>query len=422
MCSCWTRKVARPCACRGCWRRCRRVRCCAWASSSFTSTSRAGHPAHRRRPHLCGRAAIDQSAQDTDSPVADWFFSQTEFVIRNGTVRWTDELRGAVPLMLSQVDSSCATAAAATIAARCHAAAGLGRSLHLVGRFRRPLLAGTPGRWQDWQGQLYAELRAGGDRPNLPQLQPGRRGRPARGRGALRAWADVSKGQFTGGTADVALVDAAARLGAALEPLAFLALTGRIGARVAGGGFEFETEGLQFHTRDGLHWPGGNVLFCTAAQGRAPARGEMRADRLDLAADRPDREAPAAGHATHALIAASAQGTGRDRAGALAGRDGPARNLRASREGPGLDVGRHMQSAGGAEQRRASRRPPATAGRARRHAGLRPEPGRRQRAAGDRARGLELPGVFEDPLIPVETLAADAQWQVNGDSIERAAS
>ncbi|UUZ69953.1 hypothetical protein LP416_12415 [Polaromonas sp. P2-4] len=29
------------------------------------------------------------------SAVADWFFSQTEFVIRGGTVRWTDALRQA---------------------------------------------------------------------------------------------------------------------------------------------------------------------------------------------------------------------------------------------------------------------------------------------------------------------------------------
>jgi hypothetical protein len=35
------------------------------------------------------------------------------------------------------------------------------------------------------------------------------------------------------------------------------------------------------------------------------------------------------------------------------------------------------------------------------------------------ARGaLFFPGAFEDPLIPVETLAGDAQWQVKGDSIE----
>src|SRR5687767_13178646 len=41
---------------------------------------------------------------DNEGRAADWFFSQTEFVIRNGTVRWTDEMRGAAPLALQQVD------------------------------------------------------------------------------------------------------------------------------------------------------------------------------------------------------------------------------------------------------------------------------------------------------------------------------
>ena len=32
-------------------------------------------------------------SSDNDGRAADWFFEQTEFVIRNGTVRWTDEMR-----------------------------------------------------------------------------------------------------------------------------------------------------------------------------------------------------------------------------------------------------------------------------------------------------------------------------------------
>ncbi len=43
-------------------------------------------------------------SSDTEGRAADWFFSQTEFVIRNGTVRWTDEMRGVPPLALEQVD------------------------------------------------------------------------------------------------------------------------------------------------------------------------------------------------------------------------------------------------------------------------------------------------------------------------------
>jgi uncharacterized protein YhdP len=42
--------------------------------------------------------------RDDGSAATDWFFSQTEFVIRGGTVRWNDELRQAPVLALTQVD------------------------------------------------------------------------------------------------------------------------------------------------------------------------------------------------------------------------------------------------------------------------------------------------------------------------------
>ena len=50
-------------------------------------------------------AGLDFSRRDDDDQgAADWFFSQAEFVIRGGTLRWTDELRRAAPLQLSNVD------------------------------------------------------------------------------------------------------------------------------------------------------------------------------------------------------------------------------------------------------------------------------------------------------------------------------
>src|SRR3954463_13318589 len=43
-------------------------------------------------------AGLDFSRREDDgSHAADWFFSQPEFVIKDGTVRWTDEMREAPP-------------------------------------------------------------------------------------------------------------------------------------------------------------------------------------------------------------------------------------------------------------------------------------------------------------------------------------
>ena len=105
-------------------------------------------------------AGLDLSrAGDNDGRAADWFFRQGEFVIRGGTLRWTDELRGAPALALSHLDF------VARNKLRRHAVrldatppAEWGHRFSLAGEFREPLLSGGGGRWQDWAGQLYAEF------------------------------------------------------------------------------------------------------------------------------------------------------------------------------------------------------------------------------------------------------------------------
>ncbi|TAM34095.1 MAG: TIGR02099 family protein, partial [Burkholderiaceae bacterium] len=44
------------------------------------------------------------SATRHDTQALDWFFSQTEFVIHDGLLRWSDDQRTAPPLALTQVD------------------------------------------------------------------------------------------------------------------------------------------------------------------------------------------------------------------------------------------------------------------------------------------------------------------------------
>ena len=51
-------------------------------------------------------AGFAMPAMDTgDSAGTDWLFSQAEIVVRHGTVQWTDEVRGAPPLTLTEVDA-----------------------------------------------------------------------------------------------------------------------------------------------------------------------------------------------------------------------------------------------------------------------------------------------------------------------------
>ena len=230
-------------------------------------------------------AGLDFSnSKDTGSGAADWFFSQREFVIHEGAIEWTDELRGAPPLALRQVDWVVRNRG------RHHdmrldatPPVQWGERFNLRGRFMQPLLSRHQGAWPTWDGQLYAELA----RVDLAELR-----RYAdlgidlrQGNGAVTAWVDVRKGQVQGAQADVALAQVGMTLGAGLQALELESVQGRLGGRRLAGGFEFSTGALQFDTRDGLHWPGGNVsLSYQGAQGQQAEQGAFKADKLDLAA------------------------------------------------------------------------------------------------------------------------------------------
>ncbi len=362
-------------------------------------------------------AGLDFSrGSSNDGRAADWFFSQTEFVIRGGTLRWTDELHGRAPLALSEVDF------VARNRARRHALRldatpppEWGERFSLRGLFRQPLLSTRAGQWRDWDGQLFAEF----SRVDVSQLRGhANLGLDVKaGRGALRAWAEVSKGEVVAATADVALAGVNATLGERLEPLALDAVSGRLAGRRLANGLEFSTQDLQFRTSDGLAWPGGNVaLSWTGAEGRMPAQGEFKADRLDLAAlSQVARRLPL-GTATHAALATY------DPRGLV-------ESVQARWQGPADALISYQAKGRASGLQVAARAATLPRGSTATHA-LPGSPGVRGAAvdfdltqAGGKVRltvqkgALELPGVFDDPVVPLDELAADLQWQINGPQI-----
>ena len=367
------------------------------------------------RPHLDIRRAADgrifvagldfSRTSDNEGRAADWFFRQKEFVINAGSVTWTDELRNAPPLALRQVDF-----VARNQARRHHLRldatppAGWGERFSLAGIFRQPLLTTHPGRWQQWVGVVHADFGT----VDLSQLR--RHANLgidiAQGRGRLRAWADVAKGQVVGGTADVVLEDVVATLGSKLEPLALQSVSGRLGGKRVAGGFEFHTQALQFLTQDGQRWPGGNVsITWTGPEGRAFAQGELRADKLDLGALSQIATRLPLGAATHAALQAYAP-------------RGLVERVQARWQGP-LDALQKYEARG-----RITGIEVAARSEAQGQAGT---PGVRGAAvdfdltqSGGKARlaieqgAVEFPGVFDEPVLPFDTLAADLQWQMQG--------
>jgi uncharacterized protein (TIGR02099 family) len=351
----------------------------------------------------------------TDTGAADWFFSQREFVIRGGTVRWTDEQHAAPTLALGAVDLVIRNRARRhDLRLDATPPPGWGDRFVLMGQFRRPLLSRHAGRWADWDGQLYANFA----RVDVSQLrQHAQLGfEVSEGNGALRLWADISDGQLVGGAADVALAEVTATLGPKLEPLALRSVAGRLGGKRLAGGFQFYTEGLQFDTREGLHWPGGNLFVShTRAEGRMPAIGELRADRLDLAALNQIANRLPLGDYSHTLL-----------------REHPVKGLvesvQARWQGPlqapdtyqargrvaGLEIGALPASPVAGSAAAPPLGVPGLRG-ATIDFDLTQAGGRASLAITDGA--LDLPGVFEDPRLPLDRLTAEVQWKLDGDRI-----
>ena len=396
-------------------------------------------------------AGLDfSSAGSSDGQAADWLFSQPEFVIRNGTVQWTDELRGVPPLSLSQVDL--------VMRNRFHNHAirldatpvpELGSRFNAMGVFKQPLLSLRNGQWRDWTGQLYAAF----ERVDVAQLRRHADfgANVAKGTGAVRVWVDVNRAEVTGATADIALKDVNTTLGARLPPLELTSVVGRLEGRYSPGGFEFQSKDLQFQTRGGPLWPGGNFRVMQAGgdagnagnagnagqasqAGKAPARGEFVADKLDLAVLSQIADRLPLGAQVHKALSQWRT-------------KGLVENIRANWQGP-LDApskyeakGRVVQlsvtpresgalgaiagNSGGGGSAGGSRVSGATPS-----AGAARLPGFRGATVdfdlnqlGGKATlamingAVELPSFFDDPLIPLAQLSGDLLWQIDGDRL-----
>ncbi|MES2957938.1 MAG: YhdP family protein [Pseudomonadota bacterium] len=229
---------------------------------------------------------IPPGGAEADSFAADWFFSQHEFVVRNGRLRWIDEQRQAPALELEGVDLVVRNGFRRhEVRLDATPPPAWGERFSVQGRFTQSLLDAS-GDWRRWDGSLHVSL----PRTDVAELRrhvtlPFELGA---GEGALRAWIDVRRGQAQAATADVALRAVAVRLAPSVEPLAFAEVRGRIGAERSQGQLKFSAAGLTFATTDGVLWPRSNfTLTLRQAADAKPdtmafSGGELSADLLDL--------------------------------------------------------------------------------------------------------------------------------------------
>ena len=386
-------------------------------------------------------AGLDFSGPaETDSGAADWFFSQTAFVIRNGTVRWTDDVRQQPPLALSALDLVVRnTARSHQFRLDATPPSEWGQRLSLRGRLREPLLnfatvqsrpAGAAP-WARWGGELYADFA----QVDVSRLQAYVDLSPwnvsvRSGQGALRAWADMEKGRITGATIDLSLQRFATRLGAQLPELAISSLRGRMSAEWSDAGFAVASDNLQFTTTDGQTWPGG-VLRLThqRAQAKKAASSQLTADRIDLAALSAIATRLPLPDASRALLlrlqpAGRLEGLRADWQGAPPTSDGsaPADALAAEWQPDRYRAsGRLVALALAGEPRAQAPGEHILPGRpgvrgANADFELDQDGGKARLAIDDGA--VDLPGVFADSLVSMQRLEANARWRIDGERID----
>lgn len=383
-------------------------------------------------------AGLDFSGpSNDDNSAANWFFSQSEFLIRKGTVRWTDDLRGQPPLALSDV-SLVVRNRHLRHEFRIDATppAEWGERASVRGRLREPLLdlaamgqGGAP--WRNWRGELYADF-AKVDVSRLQSLVDlAAWGVALRsGQGVLRAWADVNKGQVGLVTADLALSQVAARLGPKLPELTIDDLKGRITAQLDDAGFAIASQNLQFRTREGQAWPASALsLSHQRAQGAQAASTVLNVERVDLAslaaiATRLPLPDPSRALLLKLKPAGRLDNLKADWQGAAPASDGsaPANALaaawqphryRAAGRVVGLNLAGEPREQAPGEFILPGR--PGVRG-AQVDFDLNQDGGHATLAIQQGA--IDLPGVFEEPVIPLDSLTTQARWRIDGERVD----
>lgn len=213
-----------------------------------------------------------------DHRLADWLLLQTRMVARNALIVWVDEQRGAPPLVLENVDVRIESSFHHhRFALRAVAPAELASPLDVRGDFRGASFADL----SNWRGQIYTQLqyadisawRAWLDMPK----------QFSRGRGALRAWLDVSSGQLSRMQVDLALRDVATKLADNVPEMTLKRMQGRAAWHALPGGFELETRRLSMHLENGVNLPTTDLyLRILESQDGQIASGEIRANLLQL--------------------------------------------------------------------------------------------------------------------------------------------
>ncbi|RZL37116.1 MAG: TIGR02099 family protein, partial [Rubrivivax sp.] len=361
-----------------------------------------------------GGMGLDATAQaDTGTTEAglDWLFSQAELAVIGGRVRWIDERRAdARPLELSDLNFILRNGLRRhQLRLDATPPADWGQRFSLRGQFTQSLLK-RPGEFQHWSGEVYAEL----PRADLSQL---RRHvdlpfQLSEGDGAVRAWGQVKDGEPVSATLDLALRSVRLKLLESAPELDLEHIEGRLDVARAKDKLTLQARQLGFVSRDSggdVAWPrsdwGVSLQLGRNASGEETVLGgDVNAQRLDFALMAQIAQRLPLGERAHKLLTElEPRGVLRALDGQWQGALEAPRSYRVKAQLDGLAL-----AAKAAEQEGHPGRPGVRGASIELDATERGGSARLSVQGGD----IELPGLFEDPVLPITRLSTQMLWQL----------
>jgi uncharacterized protein (TIGR02099 family) len=194
-------------------------------------------------------AGLKVSGEGSGGGFGAWLLGQEEIVVRGAEIEWLDELRAAPPLTFSELDLRLVNSRRAhLIGLKARTPAELGSTIEARAR-----LLGDHLEPAAFSGRVFVEIgytdlaawRAWVDYPFHVRA----------GHGALRVWATLEHGRPAAATADVAAAGLRMSLADELSPLELASVQGRVQGRALADGVELSGRGLAVVLESGPEVP-----------------------------------------------------------------------------------------------------------------------------------------------------------------------
>ena len=201
---------------------------------------------------------------EDDTSLTDWLLRQPNISIRDGRLRWVDQMLQQPEVDLTAVNVSLRNGL------RSHAwrldatpPPEWGQAISIQGRFNQALLNSRASDISTWKGSFYAQM---------PHMDISRMAAYAKaylnidvvsGEGWVRAWVDIDQGVWNNQTLDVSLKDVKVKLAQQLDDIHLMQIEGRLRMQswMGGLGQELVTEQIKVTPAQSSAWSSGKTRF-----------------------------------------------------------------------------------------------------------------------------------------------------------------